>query len=145
LQSHAVARFATWNNAWYNGPCLYWPVPAHARVDVNGHDVSALLVHETLDGSTPYEGSLEVRSRFPQSRLLAEPGGRTHAGSLFGNVCVDNHIADYLATGALPARRLGRRADATCEPFPPPVPVGATAQELRVRSSRSPADAPPRS
>jgi hypothetical protein len=61
-----------------------------------------LLIDETLDAPTPYTGSLEVRKRYPQASLLAEPGGTSHADSLFGNECVDNTIADYLATGTLP-------------------------------------------
>jgi len=72
---------------------------------------SVLLVDETLDAATPFEGSLEVRKLFPNSSLLAEPGGTTHAGTLFGNECVDNTIADYLATGALPARKRGNGPD----------------------------------
>jgi TAP-like protein len=46
-----------------------------------------------------------VRKLFPHSVLLAEPGGTTHAGSLFGNLCVDNTIANYLASGKLPSRK----------------------------------------
>ena len=69
---------------------------------------NALLIDETLDAATPFPGSLEVRKLFPRASLLAEPGGTTHADSLFGNPCVDGTIADYLTTGALPARQ--RRA-----------------------------------
>jgi hypothetical protein len=49
-------------------------------------------------------GSLEVRQLIPHSVLLAEPGGTTHADSLFGDLCVDNTIANYPASGQLPAR-----------------------------------------
>jgi hypothetical protein len=75
---------------------------------------STLLVHETLSGATPYEGSLEVRSRFPNAALLAVPGGTSFGNVLTGNTCVDTTIANYLKTGALPARNPGRQADATC-------------------------------
>jgi hypothetical protein len=44
-----------------------------------------MLIDETLDAATPLGGSLEVRKLFPHSVLLAEPGGTTHAGSLFGS------------------------------------------------------------
>jgi hypothetical protein len=83
------------------------------------------MVNETLDAATPYEGSLEVRRRFPRASLIAVPGGTTHAGSLNGNECVDDQIADYLLTGALPPRRDGDEADATCEPLPQPDPTAA--------------------
>ncbi|HEV7827132.1 MAG TPA: alpha/beta hydrolase [Mycobacteriales bacterium] len=122
---HRIAPFYTWGNAWYNAPCLYWPARAGTPVRVNGHRVAALLVSETLDAATPYPGSLEVRRRFPAASLLAEPGGTTHASSLNGNACVDDTIARYLATGVLPPRRAGDRADALCAPLPRPVPAGS--------------------
>jgi pimeloyl-ACP methyl ester carboxylesterase len=124
-RTYRVAPFATWNIAWYGAPCLYWPVAARTPVHVNGDHISALLVHETLDAANPFQGSLAVRERFPESRLLAEPFGTTHAGTLFGNACVDGYIAFYLAAGALPPRSPGRNADATCAPTPLPVPAGA--------------------
>ena len=72
-------------------------------MQINGSGVSsALLIDETLDAATPFEGSLEVRKLFPHSVLLAEPGGTTHADSLSGDLCVDNTIANYLASGKLP-------------------------------------------
>ena len=121
---NARASFETWPNTWFNAPCLTWPAKPHQPVAVDGRDAPpALLIDQTLDAATPYAGSLEVRSRFPRARLLAEPGGTTHADSLSGNVCVDTAIARYLASGTLPARRPGRTADATCRPLPEP-PAG---------------------
>jgi pimeloyl-ACP methyl ester carboxylesterase len=123
-----VAPFLTWANTWYNTPCLSWAAKPGTPVDVRGGSTSALLVDETLDAATPYEGSLEVRRRFPHSSLIAEPGGTTHAGSLLGNACVDDKIAAYLATGVLPVRRAGFQADAECAPLPQPAPdTGGTA------------------
>ncbi|MGE5829477.1 MAG: alpha/beta hydrolase [Micromonosporaceae bacterium] len=125
--TYRKAPFSTWLNAWFNAPCLYWPAPAGQPVHIDGQGVaSVLLVGETLDAATSFEGSLEVRRLFPHSSLLAEPGGTSHASSLFlGNECVDGTIADYLATGALPARQPGDGPDATCAPVPPPVPGAA--------------------
>jgi hypothetical protein len=116
------APFLTWANAWFNAPCLTWPAKPGTPVTVRGGSTSALLIDETLDAATPYEGSIEVRRRFPRSSLIAEPGGTTHAGSLLGNACVDDKIAAYLATGVLPVRRAGVQADAECAPLPQPVP-----------------------
>ena len=80
---YAKAPFVTWDNTWFNAPCLYWPAPSGTPVDIDGSKVqSALLLDETLDAATPFEGSLEVRSRFPGSSLIAGPGGTTHAASL---------------------------------------------------------------
>jgi pimeloyl-ACP methyl ester carboxylesterase len=120
-RTDAKASFQTWPNTWFNMPCRTWPAKPHTRVTIDGTDAPpTLLVDQTLDAATPYEGSLEVRSLFPRARLLAEPGGVTHADSLSGNHCVDATIARYLDDGSLPARAAGRTADATCAPSPLP-------------------------
>jgi pimeloyl-ACP methyl ester carboxylesterase len=124
---YSKAPFETWANAWFNAPCLYWPAPASHPTKVNGSGVkSALLIDETLDAATPFDGSEYVRKIFPHSVLLAEPGGTTHADSLFGDRCVDGTIARYLASGQLPSRKPGAKWDKTCKPLPRPVPSGAT-------------------
>jgi pimeloyl-ACP methyl ester carboxylesterase len=118
---HRVAPFLTWGNVWFNAGCRVWPVPAGRPVRVDGHRVRALLLDETLDAATPFSGSLAVRKRFPRSSLVATVGGTTHAGSpTLSPRCVNMRIGAYLRTGALPARRPGRRADVTCRPLPPP-------------------------
>jgi hypothetical protein len=133
--------FETWANAWYNAPCLYWPAKAGKPTKVDGrHVAGALLIGETLDAATPFTGSLEVRRRFPSSSLIASPGGTSHAVSLFGNACVDDQIADYLATGKLPPRKPGNGPDAICQPLPQPVPsaaaVAATSAKAKLAASR---------
>ena len=69
------------------------------------------------------------RDPFPNASLISAPGGTTHAGSLSGVSCVDDKIADYLATGTLPKRPPGNHSDVQCSPVPPPVPDGAAAQK----------------
>ena len=126
------APYFTWQNAWFNAPCLYWPAKAGKPVQVDGGKVkSVLMIDETLDAATPYEGSLEVRKRFPGASLIAEPGGTSHAITPRGNACVDTKIADYLATGALPARKPGGQADVECAPLPLPVPAAAPAPSVK--------------
>ena len=118
------APFETWGNAWFNGPCTNWPGRPDRPVQINGSRVnSALLIDETLDAATPFPGSLEVRKLFPRASLIAEPGGTSHADSLFGDTCVDGSIADYLTTGALPARQRFAPWDKTCAPLPQPDPT----------------------
>jgi pimeloyl-ACP methyl ester carboxylesterase len=122
------APLVTWANAWFNAPCIYWPAPASRPVRVNGsHIHSALLIDETLDAATPFEGSIEVRRLFPHAVLLAEPGGTTHADSLDGDRCVDRTIAAYLARGALPRRKPHAKWDKTCAPLGKPRASLATA------------------
>lgn len=129
-------------NAWFNAPCLYWPAPARTPVRVasrgSGSAIkNALLIDETLDAATPFEGSLEVRRLFPHSVLLAEPGGTTHADSLSGDLCVDSTIATYLEHGTLPARKAHAKRDKTCKPLPRPVPTKASAAHLPASTYRS--------
>ena len=120
---NAKHPFLTWGNAWFNAPCLYWHAKAHARLQIKGQHVpSVLLIDETLDAATPYAGSLAVRQIFPNSSLIAEPGGTTHADSLSGDNCVDNAIAAYLATGRRPPRQRWNGPDMLCRPLPDPVP-----------------------
>ncbi|MEH0971257.1 alpha/beta hydrolase [Micromonospora sp. CPCC 205546] len=132
----ARAPFYTWSNAWYNAPCRHWGAGAGRPVEVDGSAAPpVLLVNETFDAATPYSGALEVRSRFPKSVLIEGVGGTTHASSLGGVACVDDRIADYLLTGALPERRSGRRSDVQCEPVPRPTPAKVAGQ----RPSSAPA------
>ncbi|WP_104480158.1 alpha/beta hydrolase [Actinokineospora auranticolor] len=127
------APFETWGNAWFNAPCLTWGAKAGKPVPVDGSKAPPiLLIGETLDAATPYEGSLELRSRFPKSVLIEGVNGTTHSGSLNGVVCTDDKIADYLATGALPARKPGRHSDAQCDPVPQPNPAAAAKQRAAV-------------
>ena len=126
---HEQSPFFTWGNAWFNAPCLFWPEPAGEPVDV-GSDNPVLLISETEDAATPFEGSLQVRREFPNAVLIAVEGGATHAGSLFGNRCVDRKIARYLATGALPERQPGDGPDVVCDRLPFPEPAASTLKEI---------------
>jgi pimeloyl-ACP methyl ester carboxylesterase len=136
---YASAPYETWGNAWYNAPCLAWPAAPGIPVTVDGSRVApALLIDETLDAATPFEGSLEVRRRFPKAVLLAEPGGTSHAMTPSGNACVDGTIADYLGSGKLPARKAGDTADAECQPLPQPEPAPANAAKQASPSVKVP-------
>ena len=136
---HREVPFLTWADAWFNAPCLFWGARAGRPVEVNGAKAPPiLLISETFDAATPYEGALEVRSRFPRSVLIEGVGGTTHSGSLSGIACTDNAIAAYLATGALPARQPGRRSDVQCDPVPQPDPT-ATAGPSTFSAPSAPA------
>jgi hypothetical protein len=138
-RTYARAPFLTWSNAWYNAPCLNWAGKPGIPVNVNGaKSPGMLLIDETLDAATPYEGSLEVRSRFPKSVLIEGAGGTTHAGSLSGVACTDDTIASYLATGVLPARKPGRRSDLQCDPVPQPNPSAPQLRSATPQSGLSP-------
>ncbi|ONI81210.1 alpha/beta hydrolase [Actinosynnema sp. ALI-1.44] len=132
----ARAPFETWGNAWFNAPCLNWGAKAGKPVRIDGRKVSSLLIiNETLDAATPYEGALEVRNRYPNSALIEGVGGTTHSGSLKGVACTDGAIADYLASGKLPDRKPGRRSDAQCDPVPQPEATAPTAKSAQSQSA----------
>jgi pimeloyl-ACP methyl ester carboxylesterase len=133
-RTHRVAPFMTWNNAWFNGPCSFWPVRARRPVQVSGARVrsSILLVNETLDPATPYPGALELRRRFPTASLVEGVGGTTHSGSLSGVACTDEAIGRYLTDGTVPARVPGNRSDLRCPPVPQPDPQAPSSARQRL-------------
>ncbi len=131
------APFLTWDNAWFNGPCSFWPGKAANPVKVTGRNVESkiLLISETLDAATPYSGALEARRRFPTASLIEGVGGTTHAGSLNEVACTDDAIGRYLTDGTVPARRSGNRSDLQCPPNPQPDPNAAAASAQRKSSA----------
>lgn len=119
------APFATWGNTWFNAPCLYWRAPRRQKLAVSGSAVTAkiLLISETRDAATPYTGAVATRARFPSASLIAGVAGSTHSSSLSGVACVDDAVARYLRTGAVPTRVAGSGPDRRCGAVRPPVPT----------------------
>ncbi|MFF5449182.1 alpha/beta hydrolase [Streptomyces sp. NPDC012888] len=117
--THAKAPFMTWNNAWYNAPCAFWPTQPLTAPDVTNSALPpALLVQATEDAATPYSGAVSMRRKLAGSALLVEEGGGNHGVSLAGNKCLDEKVAAYLRTG--------RATDAACPAAAEPTPVPAT-------------------
>ncbi len=120
---HRRAPLTTWSGTWFSAPCMNWPAKPGAAVRVDGNGSSILLVGQTLDGATPFEDSIAVRSLFPGSRLVAIRGGTSHGSTPNASGrCANLRLAAYLKTGALPPRRPGNRADVTCPAPAPPTP-----------------------
>jgi pimeloyl-ACP methyl ester carboxylesterase len=135
---HRRAPFETWGNAWYNAPCRTWAGKTGIPATVSGETVAPiLLISETKDAATPFSGSLEVRKRFPRASLVEGVGGTTHAGSLFGDDCVDGAVARYLASGVLPDRVRGDRSDLRCPPIPQPNPTAKAPAGKRADGARA--------
>ncbi|WP_236245908.1 alpha/beta hydrolase [Streptomyces sp. CC210A] len=131
--THAKAPFSTWNNAWYNAPCAFWPVASRTPVDVANDAVPpVLLVQATEDAATPYEGAVALHRLMAGSRLVVEQGGGNHGVTLRGNACVDRHLVRYLESGELPRAAEGPEADAVCAARPDPRP------EAESRSAEAP-------
>ncbi|WP_151478654.1 alpha/beta hydrolase [Streptomyces albicerus] len=124
------APFMTWNNAWYNAPCAFWPTDSLEPVDVSNDSVPPVLLFQaTDDAATPYEGGVTVHQLLGGSSLVVEEGGGNHGITLSGNTCLDQHLATYLTTGRVP--RSGGEVDAVCEPLPEPQPLSTKSSDSR--------------
>ncbi|MFE9308292.1 alpha/beta hydrolase [Streptomyces sp. NPDC088353] len=123
---YAKAPFMTWNNAWYNAPCAFWPVSSKRPANVaNSKLPQVLLFQATDDAATPYEGGVTVHRLLRNSSLVVEQGGGNHGITLSGNACLDKYLATYLTKGKVP--RGHGVADAVCRRLPDPKPLSAAA------------------
>jgi pimeloyl-ACP methyl ester carboxylesterase len=126
------APFYAWGNHWNDIPCLFWKAKPGTPVSIDGTRAPGiLLIGETFDAPTPFEGSLELRREFPRSALVEGVGGTTHTSSADGMPCTDGAVAAYLLTGALPTRLPGDQSDLKCPPVPQPDPTQAAAADHR--------------
>lgn len=123
-----VAPFETWDNAWMNLPCAYWPAPRQQAVDVRTAKDAlppTLILAAERDAATPYEGARELNRRLRGSVLVTEEGAGTHGIAAGPNKCVNGHLDAYLLEGRLPERH------AECAPHREPKPLsGERAAEL---------------
>ncbi|MFD0691318.1 alpha/beta hydrolase [Actinomadura fibrosa] len=131
-------RFNTWSNVWFNAPIAFWPFQGGPALKLGAKGLPGiLLVQSTQDAATPVAGGLEMHKTFPSSRLVEELGGKTHANTLNGNACLDDKVAAYLDSGALPKSRKG--PDAYCKAVPAlndPDPTAVTAKSARAAAGK---------
>lgn len=132
--AYRKAPFMTWNNAWYNAPCAFWPTRSLGPVNImNGKLPPVLLFQATDDAATPYEGGATVHALLRGSSFVVEEGGGNHGITLSGNTCLDKHLAAYLTDGTVP--RGAGRVDAVCEALPDPEPLSAKATSRTAHGS----------
>ncbi|MFB6979646.1 alpha/beta hydrolase [Streptomyces scopuliridis] len=84
------APFETWDNAWMNLPCAYWPAPRQRPADVRtrpGQLPPTLILAAERDAATPYEGAVELHKRLAGSTLVTERDAGTHGVAGGGNAC----------------------------------------------------------
>ncbi|MFI9168481.1 alpha/beta hydrolase [Streptomyces lincolnensis] len=128
------APFMTWNNAWYNAPCAFWPTDSLKPVNVaNGKLPPVLLFQATGDAATPYQGGATVHRLLARSSLVVEQDGGNHGITLSGNACLDKYLAEYLTDGTVP--RGHGEADAVCAALPDPKPLTSKAASPSSRGS----------
>ncbi|MFC5656098.1 alpha/beta hydrolase [Streptomyces nogalater] len=112
-----VAPFETWENAWTNLPCAYWPAPRQQPLDVRtgpGELPPVLILAAERDAAAPYQGALSMHRRLGGSVLVTERDAGTHGIAGGPNACVNGHLHAYLLQGRVPARH------ASCAPRRPP-------------------------
>ncbi|CAL9290782.1 alpha/beta hydrolase [Streptomyces sp. SudanB182_2057] len=112
-----VAPFETWDNAWTNLPCAYWPAPRQQPLDVRtgpGELPPVLILAAERDAAAPYQGALSMNRRLAGSVLVTERDAGTHGIAGGPNACVNGHLYAYLLEGRVPARH------ASCAPRRPP-------------------------
>ncbi|WP_409234212.1 alpha/beta hydrolase [Streptomyces sp. PA5.6] len=130
---HAKAPFTTWNNAWYNAPCAFWPTHHLSPPNVANSELPPVLLFQgTDDPATPYDGAVRLHHLLRGSRLVIEEGGGNHGVTLSGNTCLDRHLAVYLTTGKVPTDDGG--TDAVCKARPAPRPQAPRKAQPRALS-----------
>ena len=101
-----TAPFESWDNAWFNAACAFWPVKGPAKpLQIRGQGLPGILMLQgTLDAATPYAGAQVAHRLLPSARMVVVEGSGNHGQSLADppNTCVNNYLNQYLATGALP-------------------------------------------
>ncbi|NUK20361.1 alpha/beta hydrolase [Streptomyces lunaelactis] len=127
-----LAPFETWDNAFMNLPCAYWPAPRQQPLEVRtkrGALPPTLILAAERDAATPYEGARELARRLKGAVLITERDAGTHGIGGGANECVNSYLEDYLLRGETPVRR------AECAPHPEPDPVSL---DRRAASPRLP-------
>jgi len=123
---YRTAPFEAWDNAWFNAACAFWPVHGAARPPaIKGAGLPPILmIQGSLDAATPYQGAQDAHRLLPSARMVVVKGGGNHGQSLSQppNLCVNNYLNNYLATGAVPHQP--GLVNATCPALPDPSPNG---------------------
>jgi pimeloyl-ACP methyl ester carboxylesterase len=123
---YRTAPFEAWDNAWFNAACAFWPVRGPAKpLAIKGAGLPPILmIQGSLDAATPYQGAQVAHRLLPSARMVVVKGGGNHGQSLSQppNLCVNNYLNNYLATGALPHQP--GLVNAICPALADPSPQG---------------------
>jgi pimeloyl-ACP methyl ester carboxylesterase len=121
---YRTAPFLAWDNTWFNAACAFWPVHGPDRpLAIRGAGLPPILmIQGSLDAATPYRGAQAAHKLLPSARMVVVEGGGNHGQSLSqpANLCVNNYLNAYLATGAVPHR--AGLVNAICPALPAPSP-----------------------
>ncbi len=96
-------------------PCAFWSEPTTSKPDVPADLPPILMVQTGFDAATPAEGALRAFESLPDAHLVFIENEMSHTAFPYGEPCVDEKVAAYLLTGALPSERVSN-----CEARPLP-------------------------
>jgi pimeloyl-ACP methyl ester carboxylesterase len=106
LAAYAFARAGDVgpNWSWADEPCASWPATAAERYAGpwdrrTAHPI--LVIGNTFDPSTPYQGSIAMAHALARARLLTVDG-YGHTVLLNPSACASRYVSDYLVDGTLP-------------------------------------------
>jgi pimeloyl-ACP methyl ester carboxylesterase len=101
----------------YDEPCASWPAVAADRYAGPWDRPTAnpiLVIGNTFDPETPYEGAVAMADKLASARLLTVDG-YGHSALLNPSTCASQHVSDYLIDGTLPPE--GTVCPQTHQPF----------------------------
>jgi pimeloyl-ACP methyl ester carboxylesterase len=90
--------------AWIDEPCARWPATAAARYAGPWDRPTAnpvLVINNTHDPATPYEGAVAMAQALARARLLTVDGYGHVTGGI-PSACVSTYIDSYFVDGTLP-------------------------------------------
>ena len=119
------APFMTWNNAWYNAPCAFWPaeVPEGAGRLQRQAAAGAALPGHRRRGHSVRGRRRHAPASCADSSLVVEEGGGNHGISLSGNECLDKLPGRLPGDGQGAPRQGQRRRGRVCKALPDPEPL----------------------
>ncbi|WP_406631740.1 alpha/beta hydrolase [Amycolatopsis sp. WGS_07] len=93
-------------------PCNYWPYQPVGLTPVTGRTApGALMLQDTLDPATAYEGAVAAHRSNPATRMVTVINAGDH-GVAGSNTCADAAVNRYLQQGVLPGN------DVVCQGTP---------------------------
>jgi pimeloyl-ACP methyl ester carboxylesterase len=91
-------------SSWGDEPCASWPATAADRYTGPWNRPTAnpvLVIGNTFDPSTAYQGSIAMAKELARARLLTVDG-YGHTVLLNPSACASQYVSDYLVEGTLP-------------------------------------------
>ena len=123
-------------------PCLYWPAQPGAvprPAPITDPPYPTLVLTADTDAATPVANAMRVFGRIEDSALVILQGG-PHVIFDWGYACVDELVAEAIATGELPSVRVTICDGEVADPYIPIAPDDASGYDDPLAAAVSVAD-----